>query len=143
VRRRGVWDVRRRAILTSSRHGMGYASRCFQMDTEEYVPVTGVVNLHTALGIFLDIGDRRIFFPGDYIQTPFRRFAHEEARHDLRAPQLRRGTEARLSKGALHRGVVGRQCRQRFFEPAAAEPKSTLSDAPTALPADREIATVS
>ena len=32
---------------------------------EEYVPVTGVVNLHAALGMVLDIGDRRIFFPGN------------------------------------------------------------------------------
>jgi hypothetical protein len=29
--------------------------------THHFVPITGVVHLATALGVFLDVGDRRVF----------------------------------------------------------------------------------
>jgi hypothetical protein len=32
----------------------GYALRFFKMSAEDFVPVTGVVHLHTALGIILE-----------------------------------------------------------------------------------------
>jgi hypothetical protein len=48
------------------------------MSAEEFVPVNGVVFRHTGLGIFLDVDNRRIFFPGHYISTPHRRFAPGE-----------------------------------------------------------------
>jgi hypothetical protein len=49
------------------------------MSGKDLVPVTGVVHLQTALGILLDLNDRRIFIPGNCISTPFRRFAPGES----------------------------------------------------------------
>jgi hypothetical protein len=48
------------------------------MSTEEFVPVTGVVHLHDAHGIFLDVGGRRVFIPDDCLSMPGSRFAPGE-----------------------------------------------------------------
>jgi hypothetical protein len=46
---------------------------------ELFVPVTGVIFLHTALGIFLDVGERRIFVPQAFTPWSPRRYAFGEA----------------------------------------------------------------
>jgi hypothetical protein len=32
-------------------------------DQDNFVPITGVVHHATSLGVFLDVGDRRVFIP--------------------------------------------------------------------------------
>jgi hypothetical protein len=39
-----------------------------------FVPITGVIHLHTALGVFIDLGQRRVFLPNFYTATFDRRF---------------------------------------------------------------------
>jgi hypothetical protein len=43
-----------------------------------FVPVIVVIHLHTSLGTFLDVGDRRIFVPQFYTSTLLRRYAPGE-----------------------------------------------------------------
>ena len=40
----------------------------------DFVPVIGVIQLHTSLGTFLDVGERRIFVPQFYTSTLLRRY---------------------------------------------------------------------
>jgi hypothetical protein len=46
----------------------------------DVVPVTGVIHLHTSLGTFLDVGERRIFVPQFYTSTLLRRYAPGEVK---------------------------------------------------------------
>jgi hypothetical protein len=46
--------------------------------TNGFVPVIGVIHLHTSLGTFLDVGERRIFVPQFYTSTLLRRYASGE-----------------------------------------------------------------
>jgi hypothetical protein len=45
---------------------------------DAYVPITGVVHQHTALGVFIDLADRRVFLPHFHTGTAVRRFAPGE-----------------------------------------------------------------
>ena len=45
---------------------------------QQFVPVTGVIHLHNALGVFLDVGERRIFVPQFFTSTLLRRYAPGE-----------------------------------------------------------------
>jgi hypothetical protein len=45
---------------------------------EEFVPVTGVIFLHTAIGTFLDFEERRLFVPQFFTSTWLRRYAPGE-----------------------------------------------------------------
>ena len=45
---------------------------------EEFVPVTGVIFLHTAIGTFLDFEERRFFVPQFLTSTWLRRYAPGE-----------------------------------------------------------------
>jgi hypothetical protein len=46
---------------------------------DTYVLVSGVVHLHTSLGMFLDVGERRVFLPELYCgDASLRRFAPGE-----------------------------------------------------------------
>jgi hypothetical protein len=40
----------------------------------DFVPVIGVIHLHTSLGTFLDVGERRIFVPQFFTSTLLRRY---------------------------------------------------------------------
>jgi hypothetical protein len=44
----------------------------------DFVSVVGVIHLHTSLGTFLDIGERRIFVPEFYTSTLLRRYTPGE-----------------------------------------------------------------
>jgi hypothetical protein len=44
----------------------------------DFVPVIGVIHLHTSLGTILDVGERRIFVPQVYSSTLLRRYAPGE-----------------------------------------------------------------
>jgi len=44
----------------------------------DFVSVIGVIHLHTSLGTFLEVGDRRIFVPQLYTSTLLRRYAPGE-----------------------------------------------------------------
>jgi hypothetical protein len=41
---------------------------------DDFVPVIGVIHLHTSLGTFLDVGERRIFVPQFFTSTLLRRY---------------------------------------------------------------------
>ena len=43
-------------------------------NADDFVPVIGVIHLHTSLGTFLDIGERRIFVPQFFTSTLLRRY---------------------------------------------------------------------
>ena len=45
---------------------------------DNFVPITGVVYQATSLGVFLDVGDRRVFIPANCISMPSRVFAPGE-----------------------------------------------------------------
>ena len=47
-------------------------------NADDFVPVIGVIHLHTSLGTFLDVGERRIFVPQFYTSTLLRRYAPGE-----------------------------------------------------------------
>jgi len=47
-------------------------------DPKQSVSVTGVIHLHTSLGVFLDVGERRIFIPQFFTSTLLRRYAPGE-----------------------------------------------------------------
>jgi hypothetical protein len=44
----------------------------------DFVPIVGAIHLHTSLGTFLDVGERRIFDPQIYASTFLRRSAPSE-----------------------------------------------------------------
>ena len=44
------------------------------MALEAFVSITGIVQKFTALGIFLNVDERPVFIPGQYILHAFRRF---------------------------------------------------------------------
>ena len=48
------------------------------MSTDDFIPVTGIVHLHDAQGIFLDVGGRRVFIPDDCMSIPLSAFAAGE-----------------------------------------------------------------
>ena len=41
---------------------------------DDFVPVIGVIHLHTSVGTFLDVGERRIFVPQFSTSTLLRRY---------------------------------------------------------------------
>jgi hypothetical protein len=43
-------------------------------NADDFVPVIGVIHLHTSLGTFLDVGERRIFVPQFFTSTLLRRY---------------------------------------------------------------------
>ena len=43
-------------------------------NADDFVPVIGVIHLHTSLGTFLDVGERRIFVPQFFSSTLLRRY---------------------------------------------------------------------
>jgi len=45
---------------------------------DNFVPITGVVYQPTSLGVFLDVGDRRVFIPANCMSMPSRVFAPGE-----------------------------------------------------------------
>ena len=47
-------------------------------DQDNFVPITGVVYQATSLGVFLDVGDRRVFIPANCMSMPSRVFASGE-----------------------------------------------------------------
>jgi hypothetical protein len=47
-------------------------------NADDFVPVIGVIHLHTSLGTFLDVGERRIFVPQFFTSTLLRRYAPGE-----------------------------------------------------------------
>jgi hypothetical protein len=47
--------------------------------TDALVFVSGVVRLHTSLGAYLDVGERRIFVPQFYTRTLLRLFVPGES----------------------------------------------------------------
>ena len=47
-------------------------------DQDNFVPITGVVQKATSLGVFLDVGDRRVFIPANCMSTPSRVFVPGE-----------------------------------------------------------------
>jgi hypothetical protein len=47
-------------------------------NADDFVPVIGVIHLHTSLGTFLDVGERRIFVPQLYTSTLLRRYTPGE-----------------------------------------------------------------
>jgi hypothetical protein len=47
-------------------------------NADSFVPVTGVVHLPTALGVFLDVGERRLFLRYADTSTSRRRFVGGE-----------------------------------------------------------------
>jgi len=46
--------------------------------TNGFVPVIGVIHLHTSLGTFLDVGERRMFLPQVFTSTLLRRYVPGE-----------------------------------------------------------------
>jgi len=48
-------------------------------DQDDFIPITGIVYQGTSLGVFLDIGDRRVFIPANCTSTPSRVFTPGEA----------------------------------------------------------------
>ena len=38
------------------------------VDQDNFVPITGVVHLATSLGVFLDVGERRVFIPANFME---------------------------------------------------------------------------
>ena len=57
------------------------------MALEGFVSITGIVQKFTALGIFLNVDERPVFIPGQYILHAFRRF---ELRETVTLKVLRR-----------------------------------------------------
>jgi hypothetical protein len=45
---------------------------------DDFVSVTGVIHLHTALGTFVDVRERRVFVPEFFTPTLLRRYAPGE-----------------------------------------------------------------
>jgi len=45
---------------------------------DNFVPITGMVYQATSLGVFLDVGDRRVFIPANCMSMPSRVFAPGE-----------------------------------------------------------------
>ena len=45
---------------------------------QQFVSVTGMIHLHTSLGVFLDVGERRVFVPQAFTSTLLRRYAPRE-----------------------------------------------------------------
>ena len=45
---------------------------------DNFVPITGVVYQATSLGVFLDVGDRRVFIPRNCMSAPSRVFVPGE-----------------------------------------------------------------
>ena len=43
-------------------------------NADDFVPVIGVIHLHTSVGTFLDVGERRIFVPQFFTSTLLRRY---------------------------------------------------------------------
>jgi hypothetical protein len=44
----------------------------------DYVPITGIVHLHTTLGVFLEIQGRSVFVPDVHMEPARRRYAPGE-----------------------------------------------------------------
>ena len=47
-------------------------------DQDDFIPITGIVYQGTSLGVFLDIGDRRVFIPANCMSTASRAFVPGE-----------------------------------------------------------------
>jgi hypothetical protein len=102
-------------------------------ETEQFVPVAGVVNHQTSLGVFLEVARRRVFIPANCMSAPsagfeagepavllvLRRFAEEEgvtAVHGLRSDARDRSRDTIQSSEKSTRQKAKAPSRSRLFQ---------------------------